>query len=105
MSGNVSEWVEDVFRPLSPQDVDDVAPFRGNKFSTIDMGKENKPERDSLGRIKYRSVTDDESKGRRNYQKGDVINYLDGDSLIAGVSYGYGKNYFDQRQIKSDQGW
>ncbi len=31
------------------------------------------------------------AKHRRNYQKGDVINYLDGDSLIAGVSYGYGK--------------
>ena len=91
MAGNVSEWVEDVYRPLSSQDVDDVAPYRGNKYSTVDLGKENKPERDSLGRIKYRNVTDEESKNRRNYQKGDVINYLDGDSLIAGVNYGYGK--------------
>ncbi len=91
MSGNVSEWVEDVYRPLSSQDVNGVAPFRGNKFETMDLGKEGKPERDSLGRIKYRAVTDKESENRRNYQKGDVINYLDGDSLIAGISYGYGK--------------
>jgi len=90
MSGNVSEWVADVYRPLSSTDENDVASFRGNKFQTIDVTT-GKPERDSLGRIKYRYVTDEESKKRRNYQKGDVINYLDGDSLLAGVSYGYGK--------------
>ena len=53
--------------------------------------KEGKAERDSLGRIKMRNVTDSESVARRNYQKGDVINYLDGDSSIAGIAYGYGK--------------
>jgi sulfatase modifying factor 1 len=87
MSGNVSEWVADVYRPLSSVDVDDVSPYRGNKYQTIDLGKENKADRDSLGRIKYRDITDDESKNRRNYQKGDVINYLDGDSLVIGVKY------------------
>jgi len=91
MSGNVSEWVGDVYRPLSTEDMEDVAPYRGNKFETVDMGKEGKGERDSLGRIKMRNVTDSESKARRNYQKGDVINYLDGDSLVAGVAYGYGQ--------------
>ena len=89
MSGNVSEWVGDVYRPLSAIDKDDVAPFRGNKFSVVDRST-GKPERDSLGRIKMRYVTDEESKSRRNYQKGDVINYLDGDSLSMGVDYGYG---------------
>src|SRR5215213_10294446 len=89
MSGNVSEWVGDVYRPLSPVDKDDVAPYRGNYFQTMDMST-GKPERDSLGRIKYRNVTDEEAKNRRNYQKGNVINYLDGDSLITGINYGYG---------------
>jgi gliding motility-associated lipoprotein GldJ len=89
MSGNVNEWTADVYRPLSVVDNDDVASYRGNKFETIDMST-GKAERDSLGRIKNRYVTDDESKKRRNYQKGDVINYLDGDSLVAGVTYGYG---------------
>ena len=54
MSGNVSEWVEDVYRPLSSQDVNDVAPFRGNQFTTVDLDKDGKPQRDSLGRIKCR---------------------------------------------------
>jgi gliding motility-associated lipoprotein GldJ len=89
MSGNVSEWVGDVYRPLSIVDNDDVSPFRGNKFQTVDVST-GKAERDSLGRIKNRYITDEESKKRRNYQKGDVINYLDGDSLVAGVNYGYG---------------
>jgi formylglycine-generating enzyme len=89
MSGNVSEWVGDVYRALSPVDKDDVAPFRGNYFQTMDLST-GKAERDSLGRVKYRNVTDQESKDRRNYQKGNVINYLDGDSLITGITYGYG---------------
>jgi len=34
MAGNVSEWVLDVYRPLSSEDVDEFRPFRGNKFKT-----------------------------------------------------------------------
>ncbi|MFM7309758.1 MAG: SUMF1/EgtB/PvdO family nonheme iron enzyme [Flavobacteriales bacterium] len=34
MSGNVSEWVMDVYRPLSPEDKSDFRPFRGNVFET-----------------------------------------------------------------------
>lgn len=89
MSGNVAEWTGDVYRPLSPVDMDDVSPYRGNRFTTLDMSA-GKPERDSLGRIRTRYITDEESRKRRNYQKGDVINYLDGDSLLTGVTYGYG---------------
>jgi formylglycine-generating enzyme required for sulfatase activity len=87
MSGNVNEWVGDVYRPLSPIDVDDVAPFRGNKFEKDFRTKEGEFEKDSLGRVKRIPVTDEESRKRRNYQKGNVINYLDGDSLSVGVSY------------------
>ncbi|MBP6389611.1 MAG: SUMF1/EgtB/PvdO family nonheme iron enzyme [Flavobacteriales bacterium] len=34
MAGNVSEWVMDVYRPLSPEDKDDFRAFRGNVFKT-----------------------------------------------------------------------
>jgi len=34
MSGNVSEWVMDVYRPLSPEDKSDFRPFRGNVYKT-----------------------------------------------------------------------
>ena len=87
MSGNVNEWVADVYRPLSLVDVDDVSPFRGNRFQKLYRNPDGEYEKDSLGRVKKVYVTDEESRSRRNYQKGDVINYLDGDSLTVGVSY------------------
>ena len=34
MAGNVSEWVLDVYRPLSFEDFDEFRPFRGNVFKT-----------------------------------------------------------------------
>jgi hypothetical protein len=34
MAGNVSEWVMDVYRPLSTEDMDEFRPFRGNVFMT-----------------------------------------------------------------------
>jgi len=34
MAGNVSEWVMDVYRPLSPEDKDDFRAFRGSVFKT-----------------------------------------------------------------------
>jgi len=34
MAGNVSEWVLDVYRPLSTEDMDEFRPFRGNTFMT-----------------------------------------------------------------------
>ena len=93
MAGNVSEWVFDVYRPLSNLDFasnnDDVAPVRGNKFRTIEKNDQGEAERDSMGRVKMRDVTAAESKSRRNYQRGNVINFLDGDSL-SNAAYGYG---------------
>jgi sulfatase modifying factor 1 len=34
MAGNVSEWVLDVYRPLTSEDADEFRPFRGNVFQT-----------------------------------------------------------------------
>lgn len=34
MSGNVSEWVMDVYRPLSAEDKSEFRPFRGNVYET-----------------------------------------------------------------------
>ena len=89
MSGNVSEWVSDVYRPMNTMDVDDINPYRGNKFTKFYKTEDGEYERDTLGRLKKQVVTDEEASTRRNYQKGDVINYLDGDS-ISNVTYGYG---------------
>lgn len=40
MAGNVAEWVMDVYRPLSSEDVDDFSPFRGNVFKTKVLNSE-----------------------------------------------------------------
>jgi len=94
MAGNVSEWVMDVYRPLSV-DYDDVASFRGNKFDRLYIADptssdpSTRYEKDSLGRVKRVMVSDEESRNRRNYQRADVVDYLDGDSLSQS-SYGYG---------------
>jgi len=80
MAGNVNEWVQDVYRAQSFQDFDEFRPFRGNIFKTVETDEEgNVMEKDSLGRIPYRDVTEEEAFDRYNYQKANNINYLDGD--------------------------
>lgn len=80
MAGNVNEWVMDVYRPLNLEDDDDFRSFRGNVFKTQLREEEGEiAEKDSLGRIIWRDVTEEENLDRRNYKKADNINYLDGD--------------------------
>jgi len=80
MAGNVAEWVQDVYRPMSFQDVADLEPFRGNIFTTKVTDEQGFiAPKDSLGRIQYREVTPEEAAGRMNYRKANVINYEDGD--------------------------
>ncbi len=80
MAGNVSEWVMDVYRPLSHEDYTDFRPFRGNIFTTKVLDEEGLiAEKDSLGRIQWREVTAEESATRRNYRYADNRNFLDGD--------------------------
>jgi len=89
MSGNVSEWVGDVYRPLTPMEGQDFNYFRGNRFQRYYKNTSGEYERDSMGRLKKVDISDEEVQNRSNYQKNNVINYLDGDSA-SGVYYGYG---------------
>ena len=112
MAGNVNEWVSDVYRPLTLLDADDVATYRGNQFKTLKVvdptatDAASRYEKDSTGRVVMRNVTDAESKDRRNYQRGNVINYLDGDSLST-ASYGYGKTTLisDKSRVYKGGSW
>ncbi len=97
MGGNVSEWVMDVYRPLSPEDVSDFRPFRGNVFKTQRRDAEgNIEEKDSLGRIIWDTVRVEDNLNRRNYRYADNRNYLDGD-LESSIYYG------DQSKVRTDQ--
>lgn len=97
MAGNVSEWTMDLYRPMTSstlRDVDnhDLNSYRGSTFQTKVLDPETgKPvEKDSLGRLRYRDVKDEEVANRENYNRAKVYNYLDGDST-SGAGYEYGK--------------
>ncbi len=96
MAGNVNEWTMDLYRPLTSltlRDVEnhDLNPYRGGKFETKIRDENGAPvEKDSLGRIRYRYVEDDEVATRENYKRGQVYDYLDGDKESY-VLYDYGK--------------
>lgn len=80
MAGNVNEWVADVYRPLSFQDMAEFNPYRGNMFTTPVMDEEgNAATKDSLGRIRHRLQTDKELANRENYRTADNRNFNDGD--------------------------
>ncbi|MCB9227452.1 MAG: SUMF1/EgtB/PvdO family nonheme iron enzyme [Chitinophagales bacterium] len=92
MAGNVSEWVLDVYRPLTFEDAEDFNTFRGNVFKTKVLDDEGNiaPKNDTTGKIEYRLVTDEEVATRRNYRTADVRDYLDGDNQsLNGNEYMY----------------
>jgi hypothetical protein len=88
------------------------APFRGNVFKKLyvadssTMDPATRYEKDSTGRVKMVTVSDAEAKNRRNYQRGNVINYLDGDSLSQS-SYGYGSTTLisDKTKVYKGGSW
>ncbi len=77
MAGNVNEWVMDVYRETSSQDVAEYNAFRGNIFTTPKKVKNESGVEtfvfDSVGTIlvDYRSVDD-----KRNYKDGDAASLL-----------------------------
>jgi gliding motility-associated lipoprotein GldJ len=78
MGGNVSEWVMDVYRPLSYEDMTDFNSFRGNVYKKKKLDLDGIVDRkDSLGRLQYIPVTEEENAARRNYKKSDNIGYID----------------------------
>jgi sulfatase modifying factor 1 len=95
MGGNVSEWVMDVYRPLSPEDKSDFNPYRGNNFQAkqtdpngvvIDSDVRYDADGNIIsipGKVAWRDVSlayaDDKLDERRNYNLANNINYNDGD--------------------------
>ena len=98
MSGNVAEWVNDVYRPIIDTDSNDFNYFRGNVFSkqmidnkgkvvvvnynnteydTLDNGKIQV--RNLPGTIKTIPITKRDAYMRPNYEDSYNINVLDGD--------------------------
>ncbi len=103
MAGNVSEWVKDVYRPLTYEMASDFNPHRGNVFKHKAKTEDGflKP-KDSLGRIPREKATVDSADvtrnkfksqyaDRRNYQKSDQRGAKDPMRNFAGdQQYNYG---------------
>ena len=56
LAGNVAEWVMDVYRPLSFEDLTDFRPFRGNVFKTNWCDKGPLPKPDLFGESPDESI-------------------------------------------------
>lgn len=80
MAGNVNEWVQDVYRPLSFEDVDEFRPFRGNVFTKLVTDEEgNIAQKDELGRLQREPIDEQDAFRTPNITEADNINHLDGD--------------------------
>lgn len=101
MSGNVAEWVADVYRPVIDNDANDFNYFRGNVFTKKWIDENGRVvivgdsiagavEYDTLpngkiipkqlpGSIKYIPITRDDATLRRNFSHADNTNIGDGD--------------------------
>ena len=112
MGGNVSEWTADLYRPMTSEDLRDVDnhdlnPYRGNRFQTLELDEDGRPvEKDSLGRLRYRDVEDDEAATRDNYKRGEVHNYMDGDKESeAFYEYGVTTLISDKSRVYKGGSW
>jgi sulfatase modifying factor 1 len=82
MAGNVNEWVLDVYRPTTFENVDEFNPFRGNVFTDLKRDANGQVlAKNKLGRLNIDTVKDNDPAvvNRYNYKKGDYRNYQDGD--------------------------
>ncbi len=99
MSGNVAEWVADVYRPTIDNKANDFNYFRGNVFTkkkinkdgiVVIVGDDIAVEYDTLpsgliipkqlpGAIKYIPITKDDAAFRTNFSKSDNRNVGNGD--------------------------
>lgn len=112
MAGNVNEWVLDLYRPLTSLTLSDVEnhdmnPYRGNDFQHLELDEDGRPvEKDSLGRLRYRYLEEDEAANRENYKRGDVYNYLDGDQQSE-AAYDYGRHTLvsDKARVYKGGSW
>lgn len=93
MAGNVSEWVQDVYRPLSHQDVDDLNPIRRDGF--LDDEKSYNNSVTSNGQDTYTSMVSNKSRVYKGGSWKDVAywmspgtrRYLDQDSATATIGF------------------
>jgi len=98
MAGNVSEWVMDVYRPMSPGDVNEFRPFRGNVYETKVLNSEGNIDDkltivtyDVAGVEKYIKDFSKITEGKLNPDEAQLIDNLNAASEQAVERYNDGK--------------
>jgi len=107
MTGNVAEWVSDVYRPIIDNDANDFNYYRGNDYSkkmidengkvvvvdansivydTLDNGMITP--KDLPGSLKYIPITKSDAFMRENYEKAYNVDSKDGD-IASTRDYGF----------------
>lgn len=134
MSGNVSEWVADVYRPLVDAEANDFNYFRGNIYNKNMIGKDGKvvivadgdvaydtlengmiSVRDLPGSLQQTAIDENDTYMRRNYNTADNTNVGDGDKgstrfydledeQFAGVSRMYNSPEMPQEETDEENG-
>ncbi len=116
MAGNVNEWVMDVYRDLTFEDMEEFRPFRGNVYTDyeviidprsgdVELTPEAENYFDYSGKILRKPVRDEECYSRENYTTADNRNYLDGD-LESLIPNGNAEEYWvkgDRYQTESNE--
>jgi len=116
MAGNVNEWVMDVYRDLTFEDMEEFRPFRGNVYTDyeviidprsgdVELTPEAENYFDYSGKILRKPVRDEECYSRENYTTADNRNYLDGD-LESLIPNGNSEEYWvkgDRYQTESNE--
>lgn len=111
MAGNVAEWTADVYRPMTSQalidsEQHDLNPYRGNVFQEMVRDEEGNPvEKDSMGRMRYQDVSDEDAATRENYKKGNVIDFDDDDSEYVQYLYGESSLINDETRVIKGGSW
>ncbi|MDB4011040.1 gliding motility lipoprotein GldJ [Polaribacter sp.] len=119
MSGNVAEWVSDVYRPIIDSDANDFNYYRGNVFNKKRINEEGKVvivgtegaaiKYDTLengkiiplnlpGTIKYDPIASEDVALRRNFTKSKNADINDGD---INSSRDFGKDKMEQSMYNS----
>jgi gliding motility-associated lipoprotein GldJ len=108
MAGNVNEWVMDVYRDLTFEDMEEFRPFRGNAYTDyqliidprsgdVELTPEAENYFDYSGKILRKPVRDESCFSRENYTTSDNKNYLDGD-LESLIPNGNAENYWNKTE-------
>ncbi|MCW0481179.1 SUMF1/EgtB/PvdO family nonheme iron enzyme [Gaoshiqia sediminis] len=95
MAGNVNEWVADVYRPLSMQDMNEFQPFRGTVYTRYKRDADGNLIRNEFGELQVDTIAD-----YRNFNDGDYQS-----QIIEGQDWNTEKNNIatDDMYVKSDQ--